>query len=353
MSENPSTYPAGKNERLPPVEVIIPHHRDSAMLERCLGALAETRYPAMSVCVVDNASGESGIGSLSGRFDRLRVIIHDTNRGYAGGCNSALFSSSAEYVVFLNDDTLVERTWLLPLVEAVSNDSSVEACQPKILSLSAFRRGERRFDYAGAAGGRIDRLGYPFCLGRTFLAIEQDEGQYDDPKEIFWASGTAMFARRESVAALGGFDEEFFMHMEEIDLCWRLRLAGGRIVSVPDSVAYHEGGATLGAGSFRKRYFNHRNNIAMLLKNMELRSLVWVLPLRFFLELLAAAGFLFRGTDGLRSAGAVLKALGDNLVRAAAIVKKRRTVQAARSVPDRELFRGEPLSILFRRRSPR
>ena len=347
MVENPQTCtpvrPAG---RLPAVEVVIPHYRGFEMLERCLRSLSATRYPSMRICVVDNASGEEALESLPSRFADLRVISLGENRGFAGGCNSGLFSSSAGYLVFMNDDVTVEPSWLRKLVDAAEKDVSIAALQPKVLSASAWRKGERLFDYAGAAGGRIDRLGYPFCYGRTFRETQRDEGQYDRPRDIFWASGAAMFVRRDAAVVSGGFDEDFFMHMEEIDLCWRMLLRGFRIVSVPGAVVYHEGGASLAAGSPQKIYLNHRNNIAMVLQNMSLSHLFWAFPLRLLLEVAAAVGYLFRGNDGLRSACAVFRALRDNVRRVSAIGVKRRAVQAARSVPERSVFKGAPLSIL-------
>ncbi|ASQ90034.1 glycosyl hydrolase [Prosthecochloris sp. GSB1] len=351
MAENAQTSTVSPPEaRLAAVEVVIPHYRGFSMLERCLRSLSATRYPSMRICVVDNASGEEEIGSLAARFDGLRVIAHTENKGFAGGCNSGLFSSTAKYLVFMNDDVTVEPSWLRKLVDAAEEDPSIAALQPKVLSAPARRNGESRFDYAGAAGGRIDRLGYPFCYGRTFRETERDEGQYDRPRDIFWASGAAMFVRRDAAVASGGFDEEFFMHMEEIDLCWRLLLRGLRVVSAPGSVVYHEGGASLAAGSPEKRYLNHRNNIAMLLRNMSLSHLFWAFPLRLMLELTAAAGYFFRGDDGLRAAGAVLRALRDNAAQVSAIGAKRREVQLSRRVRERTLFRGAPFSVFFVRR---
>ena len=334
--------------RDPSVEIIIPHYRGRFILERCLDSLVKTSYTAMSICIVDNGSGEGDIcAELKRRIEKLRVVTLQSNKGYAGGCNSALLSSSADYVVFMNDDTVVDPSWLLPLVELAEADGAIAALQPKILSLQAKQAGKKIFDYAGAAGGLIDRLGYPYCYGRTFFRTENDYGQYDEGKDIFWASGVAMFAKRAVVADLGGFDDDFFMHMEEIDLCWRILLQGYRIVSAPSSIVYHEGGASLAKGAPEKIYLNHRNNLAMLLKNRSATALVWVLPLRMVLECVAAVRYLITGSQRTKSALSVLRALIDNIRLLRNTLKKRNDVQVMRNVTDKMLFRNAPLSIFF------
>ena len=322
------------------------------MLEQCLDSLAKTSYEAMLICVVDNGSGEEpALSSLAERFEKLRVLSLPSNRGYAGGCNSGLFSSLAEYVVFMNDDTAVDDpSWLDFIVDTAEADGTIAALQPKVLSLPARRTGNRVFDYAGGAGGLIDRLGYPYCYGRTFSRTENDYGQYDRGQDIFWASGVAMFARRDVVAELGGFDEDFFMHMEEIDLCWRILLRGYRVVAVPSAVVYHEGGASLRAGEPEKTFLNHRNNIAMLLKNRSAVALAWVLPLRLLLEFAAVVRYLAKREQ--RSALSVLRALWDNVLDLHKTVSKRKEVQGERKVSDFRLFRNAPVSILFRRNAP-
>ena len=335
-------------DRNPSVEIIIPHYRGDVMLERCVASLDSTLYKEMSICIVDNGSGEvAALERLKKKFERLKVISLPTNKGFAGGCNKALFSSSADYVVFMNDDAVVEPSWLEPLVKAAEVDRSIAALQPKVLSLQEHRRGKKVFDYAGGAGGMIDRLGYPYCYGRTFYGTENDKGQYDRERDIFWASGVAMFARRDVVAELGGFDEDFFMHMEEIDLSWRILLKGYRILSMPSAVVYHEGGASLAKDSPEKTYLNHRNNLIMLLKNRDMAALVWVLPIKLVLE--CVAGIYYLATKRYRFSKAlnVFRAMFDNVLRLGETVKKRKEVQRMRKVPDSILFRGVPLSILF------
>ncbi|TNJ35950.1 glycosyltransferase family 2 protein [Prosthecochloris vibrioformis] len=329
------------------VEVIIPHYRGEDMLRRCLAALALSGYPSLSVCIVDNASGEQVLAACSAGSYPVRLVRLETNRGYAGGCNAGLWSSSAKYVVFLNDDTEPQPGWLEPLVAMAESDARIAVLQPKLLSLQAFRQGKREFDYAGAAGGMLDRLGYPWCLGRGLRGVEDDHGQYDSSREIFWASGAALFARREVITSAGGFDESFFMHMEEIDLCWRLKLQGFAIRSVPASEVLHEGGASLAAGSVSKVYYNHRNNLAMIVRNRGTVALPLLLALRLVLDMLTMAGYLAGRRDRLRKASAVLRAWFSLAGRAASLLQERKTIQAQRRVPDRMLFRNAPFSMIL------
>ena len=234
----------------PSVDIIIPYYRRRDMLERCLDSLEQCNYPAMGIIVVDNGGTEAGLVFLVKRYRNARLLRLAENRGYAGGCNAGLKSSTADYVVFMNDDTEHDPLWLERLVSVALEDTLIGALQPKILALKPFKKGKKVFDYAGAAGGMIDRLGYPWCRGRTFAGVEPDKGQYESGQDIFWASGVAMFANRVVAEKLGGFDEDFFMQMEEIDLSWRMQLAGYRVRSVPASVVLHEGGASLPGGSF-------------------------------------------------------------------------------------------------------
>jgi GT2 family glycosyltransferase len=334
---------------LPSVDIVIPHYRRRDMLERCLDSLAETRYPSMGIIVVDNGGTEAGLVFLVKRYCNARLLRLPENRGYAGGCNAGLKSSSADYVVFMNDDTEHDPMWLERLVTAALADNRIGALQPKILSQKPFCKGKKIFDYAGAAGGMIDRLGYPWCLGRTFSGVESDKGQYDCGQDIFWASGVAMFVKRAVAEELGGFDEDFFMQMEEIDLSWRMKLAGYRTLSVPSSVVLHEGGASLAGGSSEKIYLNHRNNVTMLLKNRSTAALLWVLPMRLLLDFVTALFYLTQFPGVLKKSGAVFRAWSFNIRTIAAIMKKRRSIQAARVVDDRTIFCHSPISIMVRR----
>ncbi len=333
----------------PSVDIIIPHYQRRDMLERCLDSLEKTSYPSMSILVVDNGGSQAGLVFLVKRYRNARLLRLPENRGYAGGCNAGLKNSSADYVVFMNDDTEHDPLWLDTLVRAALEDKDIGALQPKILSLKDYNKGKKIFEYAGAAGGMIDRMGYPWCLGRKFSTIEQDRGQYDGGQDIFWASGVAMFVKRTVAEELGGFDDEFFMQMEEIDLSWRMKLAGYHVRSVPSSVVLHEGGASLHGGSAEKIYFNHCNNIAMILKNRSTAGLLWVIPLRLLLEFAAAVFYLTQFPGALKKSGAVFRALAYNIRKLASTMKKRQKIQAMRIVGDRTIFCHSPISLIARR----
>ncbi|AOS84154.1 glycosyl hydrolase [Chlorobaculum limnaeum] len=334
----------------PAVTVIIPHLRNRPMLDACLDALGKTTFTDFSVLVVDNGGEDSDLSGLESRYPGVTVLSLLANAGYAGGCNAGLRQVSSPYVVFLNDDTVVEPEWLGCLVAGAESDPAVGALQPKILSLPERRQGRRVFDYAGAAGGLIDRLGYPYCLGRSFSGREEDAGQYDEPHDIFWASGVALFARREAVERLGGFEESFFMHMEEIDLCWRMLSHGYKVRSVPQSVVWHEGGASLAEGSPLKVYYNHRNALLMLLRNRSAAPLVALLPLRLALDAAAMLYYLAGGMGGVARAAQVARAFIDAMLMLPETFRQRWEIQRARTVSDRELFRDAPLSIFLSRR---
>ncbi|MBM3422281.1 MAG: glycosyltransferase family 2 protein [Chlorobi bacterium] len=333
----------------PPVDVIIPHYRAIDQLERCLQSLRRTSYPSMTIIVVDNGGGDPALRQLISRYPGARLLSLSENRGYSGGCNAGFRASTADFVVFMNDDTQHDSRWLAELVTAAERDPRVAALQPKILSLQAYEKGRKVFDYAGGAGGMLDRLGYPWCYGRSFFGVEEDRGQYDTPRNIFWASGAAMLVRRTSFEEVGGFDDSFFMHMEEIDLCWRLLLAGYRIRSVPSSVVWHEGGASLACGAPEKIYCNHRNNLAMLARNLGIASLVPVLSVRLLLEPAAAFFYLMKGRNGPAGFAAVFRALRDFFIGLPRTIRSRSQTQGLRKLPDGAIFRNQPLSLFFAR----
>jgi hypothetical protein len=220
-----------------------------------------------------------------------RVVALRENLGYCGGNNRAARIATGDVLVFLNNDTEVEAGWLEPLAEAFAADPTLAAAQPKLLSLAE----PGRFEYAGAAGGYLDRYGYPFCRGRLFDTVELDRGQYDEPAEILWASGAALAVRRECFREAQGFDEDFQFHMDEIDLSWRLRNLGWEIRAVPESRVWHLGAGSLPQGSYRKAYFNYRNNLFLLWKNASRASLPRRFAGRCLLDLLAAARALGKG----------------------------------------------------------
>lgn len=274
----------------PLVSIIIPHWRGAEILQRCLQGVQATDYRPIEILLIDNACDDGSITTVAPRFPEVRVVASKTNLGYAGGCNLGLGASRGKYAALLNNDAVVTPGWLTPMVAAMERDERVAACQPKILMIDA----PEQFDYAGAAGGFMDWLGYPFCRGRIFFTLEEDRGQYDDEADIFWASGACCLLRQAALAETGWLDEHFFAHMEEIDLNWRLHWAGYRVLAVPSAVVYHKAGSTLQAESPRKVYLNHRNGLILLLKNMPAAQLFKVLPLRLLLDALAALRMLFR-----------------------------------------------------------
>lgn len=233
--------------------------------------------------MVDNGSADDSIGYTKQHYPAVEIIAHPVNEGFAGGYNRGLQKLQSDYYVLLNSDVSVTAGWIEPVIELMEHDRGIGACQPKILSYNH----PDMFEYAGAAGGWMDILGYPFSRGRIFDVCEKDKGQYDDASPIFWASGAAMFVRAELYHAMGGLDASFFAHQEEIDLCWRMQLAGYQIMACPKSVVYHVGAGTLPRGG-RKVYLNFRNNLIMLCKNLPWYEKLWKLPARWALDTLSA-----------------------------------------------------------------
>jgi GT2 family glycosyltransferase len=233
-------------------------------LKRFLPSLAATQYHDYEVIIADNASEDGSAEWVRKNFPDFKIVTYDQNHGYCGGNNKAVKYADGDILIFLNNDVETTPDWLTPLAETF-RDQKTGIVQPKILSVET----KSHFEYAGAAGGMIDWLGYPFCKGRVFDHVEEDKGQYDKPTEIFWASGAALAIRKELFLNLKGFDEDFEFHMEEIDLCWRVHKFGVKVRSQPASVVYHLGGGSLPMGSPRKVYYNYRNSLVMLTKNLD------------------------------------------------------------------------------------
>ncbi len=243
------------------------------------------------VYVADNGSTDASVAMLRCEFPSVRLILLEENHGFADGYNLALKQVEAEYVVLLNSDVEVIEHWLVPLAEYMDTHPETAACQPKIHSW----RNKGQFEYAGAAGGFIDRYGYPFCRGRIMGVVEEDKGQYDTVIPIFWATGAALFIRLADYREAGGLDGRFFAHMEEIDLCWRLRARGRQLACIPQSVVFHVGGATLKKENPRKTFLNFRNNLVMLYKNLPQEDLASVMRVRVVLDYVAAFSFMLKG----------------------------------------------------------
>lgn len=253
------------------------------------------------VIVADNASTDQSVEWLQQNHPNIPLIQLDENHGFAGGYNKALEQIDSEYYVLLSSDVEVSENWLPPLIEGLKQREELGACQPKVKSY--YQR--EQFEYAGACGGFIDWMGYPFCRGRIFSNIEEDMGQYEEPMDIFWASGCCFAIKSKVWRELGGLDADFFAHMEEIDLCWRIQGIGYKIGVFPNSVVYHMGGETLSYNSPRKLYLNSRNNYAMLFKNWHSIQLILKLPIKIIIDLFAAFYLLF--DRGPKASGAVLK----------------------------------------------
>jgi GT2 family glycosyltransferase len=315
----------------PCVSVVIVHHRGVERLLNCLEALLKTDYDNLQVFLVDNGSEDKSVDFAEKIYgDQLKIIRSETNLGFVGGNNLALKQVWGKFVVLLNDDTEVAPDWLSRLVDVADSDSSIGAVQPKLLSLTA----PRYFEYNGCAGGMMDAYGVPLCRGRVFDVIEEDRGQYDSTSEIFWAGGAAILINREILDKTGLLDENFFAHMEEIDLCWRIRLLGYRILSVPSSIVFHLGGGT---SVPEKHYLKHRNNLVMMLKNYSNAGLLRFFSLRMALDAMCFLYYVVKRDRSRsfcvpRSYAWLLRNLGN-------VYRSRKVVQRLRTVSDREIIR--------------
>ena len=267
--------------------VVVLNWNGKEWLEKFLPNLVNHSQVA-TVFVADNASTDDSVDYVKINFPTVKIIVNAINGGYAKGYNDVLKQINAEYFVLINSDIEVTAGWLSPIISLMDSDKQIASCQPKILNYNS----KTKFEYAGASGGFIDNLGYPFCRGRIFDDLEQDKGQYNDAVEVFWATGACFFVRSNHFWELGGLDEDFFAHQEEIDLCWRLKNKGYKIMVQPKSVVYHVGGGTLNASSPFKTHLNFRNNLFMLFKNLPISYLFTTIPMRLVLDGVAALTFL-------------------------------------------------------------
>lgn len=250
---------------MPNIAVIILNWNGAKLLREFLPAVVANTDPVLArVIVADNGSDDDSLAVLKNEFPDVEVMDFDKNYGFAEGYNRAIRLVDSEFVILLNSDVAPAPGWIAPLAEYMAAHPDVAACQPKLLSYTD----KTKFEYAGASGGFLDRHGYPYCRGRIFATCEEDRGQYDEPMPIFWATGAALMVRRDVYIEAGGLDADFFAHMEEIDLCWRIHLMGWGIAAVPASVVYHLGGGSLPASNPRKTYLNFRNNLLMMHKNL-------------------------------------------------------------------------------------
>lgn len=314
------------------VAVVILNWNGVDFLKKYLGTVVECSGDAQ-IIVADNASTDSSLDYVRENFPQIRIIQNEENGGFAKGYNDALKHVDSKFYLLLNSDIEVTPGWLESLLKCME-DESVSGCQPKIRAYND----RDKFEHAGASGGFLDRNYFPFCRGRIFHVTEEDHGQYDDPMEVFWATGAALMIRSEVYHAHRGFDESFFAHMEEIDLCWREKKRGGRFMVVPSSVVYHVGGGALPYTSPRKTYLNFRNNLIMLIKNHEgllIPKLFW----RMSLDSIAAAKFIFSGK--FSNFWSVFLAHIYFYKKLRTLLKQRREVKATSThFNDKGLFRG-------------
>ena len=280
--------------QIPEVAIVILNWNGKRFLEQFLPSVLLTTYFNKRIIVADNASTDDSVSYLKTNFPSVEVLVNATNEGFAKGYNTALKQIRSDYYVLLNSDVEVTPGWVEPIIELMERDKTIGACQPKLLSVED----KHQLEYAGAAGGWMDWLGYPFTRGRIFESIEYDTGQYDDVGPCFWATGAALFFKARLYHEAGGLDEYFFAHQEEIDLCWRIQLAGYKVYVHPQSVVYHLGGGTLPKGNSRKVFLNFRNNLIMLAKNYTLGVSLYKIPIRLMLDGVAAWRELFIGNAG-------------------------------------------------------
>jgi len=274
----------------PRVAIVILNFNGVHHLRSFLPSVMATQYEHLEIVVADNGSTDNSIDVIKNEFAQVTLITYPKNEGFAGGYNWALKQVKADYYVLLNSDVEVDPHWIDPMVALLEADATIGACQPKVLSFSE----KDSFEYAGAAGGWIDALGYPFSRGRVFDVCEKDHGQYDQSGPIFWATGAAMMIRSNLFHQLNGFDDQFFAHQEEIDLCWRMQLLGFHLYACPKAKVFHVGAGTLPRGG-RKVFLNFRNNLIMLTKNLPVQELIWKIPCRFALDAISAWKGLFSG----------------------------------------------------------
>ncbi|WP_370086248.1 glycosyltransferase family 2 protein [Ekhidna sp.] len=302
--------------------IVILNYNGKNFLEKFLPSVISNSQEA-DVVVADNNSSDDSVDFLKSSFPSVRLIQLDKNYGFAGGYNEALKQVKADYFLLLNSDVEVSKGWLAPLVSFLDTNPNFAACQPKIKD----QKHKALFEYAGACGGFLDTLGYPYCRGRIFDNIEIDSGQYNEPLDIFWSSGACMLVRSEVFHQAGGFDQDFFAHMEEIDLCWRIHSLGHKIKSIPQSTVYHVGGGTLSATSPFKTYLNFRNGLYLLVKNLPITELLLKLPVRVILDWVAGMKFLTEGRP--KHTLSIFKAHFSTIVNLPKMIQKRKIVSSA------------------------
>ncbi len=275
-----------KNKR---IAIVILNYNGLNLLKKFLPSVVNfSDEKISSIYLIDNCSTDNSISYVKNTFSKIKIICHKKNLGYSSGYNKGLKLIKSDYYILLNSDVEVSKGWLGPLFDLMESDKNIAACQPKILSY----KNKMKFEYAGASGGFVDMLGYPFCRGRIFETIEEDRGQYDNKTQVFWASGCCLMIRSEIFHNCKGFDNSFFAHMEEIDLCWRMNNLGYKIYCESKSKIYHQGNQTLDKKNPNKTFLNFRNNLTMMLKNDTIINLLWKIPLRMLFDFIALFKFI-------------------------------------------------------------
>ena len=316
------------------VSIIIPHWNGIDTLSECLISLFKTRHDSYEVIVVDNASTDGSQPWLKNKYPQVKLIENDKNYGYAGGCNRGALEANGDYLIFLNNDTIQDPDWIQNLEKFMKKDKMIAAVQPKILNYF----NKRIFDYAGGSGGYMDRFCFPFARGRIFSKQEEDIGQYNDSKQCFWSSGTAFMIRKELFFEAGKFDEYFFSHMEEIDLCWRLQAMGFQIWVEPDAVVYHKNALSMPMHSHKKHYLNHRNSLLMLFANYSFKNTLILGSGRIMFELIAL-GYSTLKLDW-KHASAIIRSLLYLLFHVNIILKRRYNFKKIRKEKDKDIMKN-------------
>lgn len=316
------------------VAVVILNYNTREFLEKFLPSVCLSDYVNLEIIVADNASTDDSVEFTKANFPQVKIISLDTNFGFTGGYNRALKGLEADYYILLNSDVEVDPNWIKPMVELAEKHPEIAAIQPKLLAW----HDKAAFEYAGASGGYIDRYGFPFCRGRIFDSLEKDNLQYENAASVFWASGAALFIRSKVYHETGGLDEDFFAHMEEIDLCWRLKNAGHQVWICPQSKVYHVGGGTLQKTNPRKTYYNFRNGLILLLKNLPSGKVLPVILMRLLLDHVAAYRFLFQGK--FADFKAIAAAHRHFILRLSYWKKKRKIVNGNKAFFGPEVLRG-------------
>ncbi len=314
------------------ISIIIPHHNNYQILNDCLKSLYKSELHDAQIIIVNNNSTDNSIEKIANQFSDIKIVSTKINKGYAGGCNFGAKHANGELIIFLNNDTEVDKKWLTELIQLMNEKPNIASIQPKIID----KNNLRAFDYAGASGGFIDKYCYPFSRGRIFNTIENDNGQYDDIKKIFWASGTGFITRKSIFNKIGGFDETLFAHMEEIDYHWRCQLNGYEVYVNPRSIIYHLGGKTLSYQSAYKTYLNHRNSLLLLLSNYSfINTIKFSIP-RIVMEIISCTKDII--SLRFNHAFAQLLSLLWIIAHPHIIFKRRSLIKKIRKINDKELL---------------